>query len=202
MPLSPEQTCALALCAEQGSGDCGGFALLWLLCAILVVAYRYKKSAKARNLQSRCKAWFAHGKALASRAHGPVAWDEWIEKGESLAEACDVIPQLTIVADEIRASLLPYRSAKALAAMQSGNGMSNSTEEIAGLCRLRASGLITDAEFARLTERFERSSGTKAGDILDSIEKLHAQHRDGAMSRGNYHAALWILLDRLERDLK
>ena len=72
-------------------------------------------------------------------------------------------------------------------------------DEIDKLASLRQNGLITDIEFKAFSERFGLSTGEKANSIINAISKLSEQHKQGAMAEGNYHAALWGLLDKLDR---
>lgn len=72
-------------------------------------------------------------------------------------------------------------------------------EELDKLATLREDGLISDREFKAFSERFRISTGEKASSILKAIAELSEQHKEGAMTEGNYHAALWSLLDKLDR---
>lgn len=72
-------------------------------------------------------------------------------------------------------------------------------DEIDKLAALRQKGMISDLEFKAFSERFKLSTGEKASGIIKSISELSQQHKQGAMSEGNYHAALWALLDKLDR---
>ena len=74
-------------------------------------------------------------------------------------------------------------------------------EDIDTLARLRQQGMISDHEFQAFSERFKLSSGDKASGIVKAISELHEKHKQGAMSEGNYHAALWSLLDKLDRKI-
>jgi hypothetical protein len=135
-------------------------------------------------------------------ATDPVDWDTWIDEGENLADACDAWAELADKALEVRDTLRPYESARALASMQTGGSKNHIADSITQLSQLRAAGLISDSEFSNFTDKFKRSPGTKAREVLTAIEQLHAQYKAGALQTGNYHAALWTLMDRLERDLK
>lgn len=72
-------------------------------------------------------------------------------------------------------------------------------EEIDKLAALRQNGMISDLEFKAFSEQFKLSTGEKASGIIDAISKLSEQRKQGAMGEGNYHAALWSLLDKLDR---
>lgn len=72
-------------------------------------------------------------------------------------------------------------------------------EEIDKLAALRKQGLISDMEFKAFSERFSLSTGDKASSIIKAISSLSEQRKQGAMMEGNYHAALWSLLDKLDR---
>ncbi len=72
-------------------------------------------------------------------------------------------------------------------------------EEIDKLAALRQNGMISDHEFEAFAERFKLSTGEKTSGIIDAISKLSEQRKQGAMGEGNYHAALWSLLDKLDR---
>ncbi len=67
------------------------------------------------------------------------------------------------------------------------------------LAELRGEGLLSEDEFKAFYDRFGKSTGEKAQEIILAIEKLHKQYRSGAMTEGNYHSALWSLLDKLDR---
>ena len=70
------------------------------------------------------------------------------------------------------------------------------------LAELRADGLLSNEEFKAFCDRFGKSTGEKAREIVGAIESLHKQFRSGAMSEGNYHSGLWSLLDKLDRNVK
>ncbi|MHC4259000.1 MAG: hypothetical protein ACYSTF_01110 [Planctomycetota bacterium] len=72
-------------------------------------------------------------------------------------------------------------------------------EEIDKLAVLRQKGMISDLEFQAFSERFKLSTGDKASGVIKAISELSKQRKQGAMSDGNYHAALWSLLDKLDR---
>jgi len=72
-------------------------------------------------------------------------------------------------------------------------------DEIQQLATLRQKGLISDMEFTAFSERFTLTTGEKASGIINAISKLSEQRKQGAMEEGNYHAALWSLLDKLDR---
>lgn len=74
------------------------------------------------------------------------------------------------------------------------------SDEIAKLAELREDGMITESEFDAFTEQFELSTGEKAREIVDAIFELHDEYEQGAMSEGNYHSALWSLMDKIDRD--
>jgi hypothetical protein len=71
--------------------------------------------------------------------------------------------------------------------------------EIEKLASLRQQGMISAHEFDAFSDRFRVSTGQKARDIIMAISQLHEEHQRGALSEGNYHAALWGLLDKLDR---
>jgi len=72
-------------------------------------------------------------------------------------------------------------------------------DEIDKLAALRQKGMISDLEFQAFSERFKLSTGEKASGIIKAISELYEQHHKGAMSEGNFHAALWAMLDKLDR---
>lgn len=74
------------------------------------------------------------------------------------------------------------------------------SEDIARLVEMCEEGKITEDEFEAFSEQFKKSTGKKAQEIIESISDLHDEYEEGAMSRGNYHAALWSLMDKLERN--
>ena len=73
------------------------------------------------------------------------------------------------------------------------------SDEIQKLALLRSEGMISDHEFQAFSERFTLATGEKAKSVIDAISGLYDQHKRGAMSEGNYHAALWTLMDKLDR---
>ncbi len=77
--------------------------------------------------------------------------------------------------------------------------MASTGEEIDKLAALRQDGLISDMEFKVFSERFRLSTGDKASGIVKAISQLSEQRQQGAILEGNYHAALWSLLDKLDR---
>jgi hypothetical protein len=72
-------------------------------------------------------------------------------------------------------------------------------DDIDKLATLRKNGMISEDEFQAFSERFKLSTGQKAQEIITAISELYEQRLHGAMSEGNYHAALWSLLDKLDR---
>ena len=83
-----------------------------------------------------------------------------------------------------------------------GRGKSDTSvsSEIQNLAELREEGKITEAEFDAFTEQFQLSSGEKAKEIVQAISELHDEYESGAMTEGNYHSALWSLMDKIDRD--
>lgn len=73
------------------------------------------------------------------------------------------------------------------------------TSEIERLAALRNANVITHAEFDAFSEKFKVSSTAKIRDMIAAIDELAAAYKSGAMGEGNYHEALWSLLDKLER---
>lgn len=74
-------------------------------------------------------------------------------------------------------------------------------EEIEKLATLRNQGKISDHEFQAFSERFKLATGEKASGVIKAISELYEQHKKGAILEGNYHAALWSLLDKLDRKI-
>lgn len=74
-------------------------------------------------------------------------------------------------------------------------------EEIEKLATLRNQGKISDHEFQAFSERFKLATGEKASSVIKAISELYEQHQKGAILEGNYHAALWSLLDKLDRKI-
>ena len=72
-------------------------------------------------------------------------------------------------------------------------------DEIQKLAFLREQGMISEDEFRAFSERFKLSKAEKVIGFIQAIKDLHSQYRGGAMTEGNYHAALWSLLDKLDR---
>ena len=75
----------------------------------------------------------------------------------------------------------------------------STSNEIVQLAQLREAGTISEEEFKAYSERFTKSSAEKASEAVDTISKLHAQFKEGAMSEGNYRSNLWSLMDKIER---
>jgi hypothetical protein len=192
--------------AKQNPSSCSTLGFTAIVGAFIYVAFRFINKQRADRekaaIRSRCAAWHSRKKTLRSMATDPVDWDTWIDEGENLADACDAWAELADKALEVRDTLRPYESARALASMQTGGSKNHIADSITQLSQLRAAGLISDSEFSNFTDKFKRSPGTKAREVLTAIEQLHAQYKAGALQTGNYHAALWTLMDRLERDLK
>jgi len=74
-------------------------------------------------------------------------------------------------------------------------------DEINQLAILCQAGLISDSEFKILSEGPGLSTGEKAQSIIKAISELSEQYKQKAMSESNYHAALWSLLDKLDRKI-
>jgi len=74
-------------------------------------------------------------------------------------------------------------------------------KEIDKLAALRKNGMISDLEFRAFSERFKLSTGEKASGIIKAISELSRQYQQGAMLESNYHAALWAMLDKLDRKI-
>jgi hypothetical protein len=74
-------------------------------------------------------------------------------------------------------------------------------KEIDKLAVLRKNGMISDLEFQAFAERFKLSTGEKASGIIKAISELSRQYQQGAMLESNYHAALWAMLDKLDRKI-
>jgi predicted Zn finger-like uncharacterized protein len=74
-------------------------------------------------------------------------------------------------------------------------------DEIEKLATLRKQGVISDHEFQAFSERFKLATGEKASSVIKAISELYEQHQKGAILEGNYHAALWSLLDKLDRKI-
>jgi hypothetical protein len=79
--------------------------------------------------------------------------------------------------------------------------VSSLAAEIEKIAILRKNGIISDSEFQAFSERFKLATGEKASSVIKAISELYEQHRKGAISEGNYHAALWSLLDKLDRKI-
>ena len=73
--------------------------------------------------------------------------------------------------------------------------------ELERLAELRRKGFISDDEFKAFSERFTVSAGEKALKIIEAIHSLHDEHNHGSLSLGNYHAAVWSLLDKMDRKI-
>jgi len=73
-------------------------------------------------------------------------------------------------------------------------------EDVEKIAHLRKNGMISDHEFEAFAERFKVSTGDRAKSIIQAITDLHSRYSEGAMTEGNYHAALWSLLDKLDKN--
>jgi len=91
----------------------------------------------------------------------------------------------------------------AMSASVSANGGSPApapNEEIGQLADLQRQGLISEPEFQAYSERFKILSAEKACGILETMAGLRLQCTQGAMTKADYHAALWSLLDRVDHE--
>ena len=154
------------------------------------------------DVKKRHREWIAKKKALRSEGAGPEAWETWLEEGERLATEADAHKELHPLAKQIRDDMRMYESAFAAASMHVAGSRESQSGIISELARLRLEGLVSDEEFDAFTERFRRSTGARAREIIEAIEKLHKQHKAGAMTEGNYRASLWTLMDRLDSETK
>ena len=103
---------------------------------------------------------------------------------------------MLVLADNLE-SYIPL--AKINISVMSQKSSISESDEIQKLALLRSEGMISDHEFQAFSERFTLATGEKAKSVIDAISGLYDQHKRGAMSEGNYHAALWTLMDKLDR---
>lgn len=103
---------------------------------------------------------------------------------------------MLVLADNLE-SYIPL--AKINISVMSQKSSISESDEIQKLALLRSEGMISDHEFQAFSERFTLATGEKAKSVIDAISGLYDQHKRGAMSEGNYHAALWSLMDKLDR---
>lgn len=89
-----------------------------------------------------------------------------------------------------------------MAVAASGNGAGPEpapSEEIEKLRELMRKGLLMDNEFQALSERFKVMAVERARGVLDAIEKLAFQVRQEVMTKADYHAAIWKLVEKVDR---
>jgi len=71
--------------------------------------------------------------------------------------------------------------------------------QIAKLADLMRQGLLSDPQFRAFSERFKVMTAAKACDVLETMAGLRLQCEQGVMTRADYHAAVWSLLEKLDR---
>jgi hypothetical protein len=185
--------------------------------AVVVVLVVSQTGPKASDPSVEVVPWRASLVALQSKGFPGADLAAWVAQGEALAKQFDARAAVSRIADRmagsdqgafspdqeqsrrIRAEILAIQSAHATATMIATQAKSPTLSELAGL---RTEGVISEDEFRAFSERFTKSSGEKALEIISAIRALHEQFRSGAMTQGNYHASLWTLMDKLDRDLR
>jgi len=73
------------------------------------------------------------------------------------------------------------------------------SEEIGRLKELMRQGLLADNEFQAFSERFKVMTAERARGVLEAMAGLDVQCREGAMTKADYHVALWKLLEKVDR---
>ena len=171
----------------------------------LLLAFR---QARANRLT---KKWLVTKRLLLDSKASRDAWMAWLAVGETIAAlrekdaegATDDYSQALLQkANAIRADMRAIEAALTSASFAVAASKEPESQTIRELARMRSDAIISPEEFQAFTERFRRSSGVKAQEIIDAIGKLHQQKKAGAMSEGNYKASLWTLMDRLDSDTR
>lgn len=171
-----------------------------IVACLFFLAYLRAESA----LQALYDAWAERKKTLRASGASAQDWESWLRDGEQVLKEANARPTELggEIARAVRQDLRTYEAARAAASMFATTAIDNHSGSVADLARLRSENLISPEEFEALTERFRRSNGSKASEMIHAIEKLHEQYKSGAMSQGNYKASLWTLMDRLDREMK
>lgn len=197
---------------EQWESD-----ILWWLLGIsaasgcTVISQREKLvHDQAKAVHGRVSKWNGRRKALRNGTATDREWTSLIANGENLISSIEGIMKKAKPAKKFE----KYDLAEALAVMKSevakldhawmisvGASTTPRPPSVGDLSVLRQQGLISEDEFIAFSRRFRKSSGEEAEEIIRAINSLFEQHKKGAMSEGNYHAGLWALLDKLDREL-
>ena len=83
--------------------------------------------------------------------------------------------------------------------LEGGNPAPAPRTEIEQLAEMNRQGVISDPQFQAFSQRFTVMTAEKARGVLETIAELRLQCQKGAMAQAAYHAAVWDLLDRLDR---
>jgi hypothetical protein len=167
------------------------------ICAIYGSSKNTKKEASVKSLLDGMKSTYAKARlgeitkaeaelffARSDKALSILSEDKSLKDSESIkADIEKMSNQITML----------------LGLKTTGNRAVLLGEEVEKLANLRKQGVISDHEFQAFSERFKLSTGEKASGVIRAISELYEQHQNGAISEGNYHGALWSLLDKLDR---
>ncbi len=191
-------------------GKSGMLIAAMVLCAVAVVCLIYYGMAdygRKKALFKSVEAWRGAKNTLRMSNADGTQWEDWIRQGqfylaiinEGKVTRCDYTLEVKKgIEDDMRV----YELARAHASMQHSMVNDGQSRQLSDLARLRSEGMISQDEFAAFTARFTKSGALKALEVIHAIEALHRQKTAGAMSEGNYHASLWSLMDRIDRDLR
>jgi Asp-tRNA(Asn)/Glu-tRNA(Gln) amidotransferase B subunit len=178
-----------------------------VICAVILGVIKLARMAHQQReaLMAEYQLWREDMTILRSGRADNQHWEEWIAKGQNLIRKLEgyglgskeTYEERRRLAAHIRDDIRAYGAARVASAASLQHPPS-----ITELARLRNNGLISADEFRAFSERLSTTPGERATDIIAAIERLYREHKKGAMTEGNYHAGLWALLDRLDRDAR
>lgn len=172
----------------------------------IIACLELRNDMMFRKFEKKRLDWVGQKKLLRAGNAALQEWEAWLAAGQELLAICDKRRlrghDWGRAEVQIREEIRPVEVALSSVSMHAQVPSPNQPDLIVELATLRSDGRISGEEFDAFTERFRRSSGSKAREIIQAIEELHRQHKSGAMTQGNYKASLWMLMDRLDRELK
>jgi hypothetical protein len=167
------------------------------ICAIYGSSQKTKKEASVKSLLDGMKSTYAKARlGEITKAEAELFFSRSDKVLSILSEDKSLKDSESIKVDIEKMS---NQITMLLGLQSTGNRAVLLGEEIEKLANLRKQGVISDHEFQAFSERFKLSTGEKASGVIRAISELHEQHQKGAISEGNYHGALWSLLDKLDR---
>jgi len=178
------------------------FLGVFLLFTVCVVYWRWQWNKKVKHLQgqlSKMRSIYANarkGEITKSAA------DKFFDLADKSVDMMSVKGEKDMVGTKTVASLrdeIQNMSNQISLILVLRTPTASLGEDVDKLAALRQQGMISDSEFQTFSERFKLTTGEKARSIIKAISELYLQHQKGAMSEGNFHAALWSLLDKLDR---